>query len=412
LFIADNTSRVIFEVRKMKEIDNIANDMSYRFKQPQEHKLQKNNPLEAYRNEILDSVAITNSGQLGMKVVFHSISMQVSSSFNEIKPLSNEEIEERNDSLFDFEKVAENVLNFISGRIHAAKENGKSDDELNEMFSQARSGVALGFEQAIGELDELAVLDDELSAGIEKSRVLIFQGIDDLEESYFPKDEGTGVLANSVNVNQELYAQSSRTSDLTVTTADGDKVNISFSDFQESSQSEKYYSGDNKESFQYSTSNYRETSFSYSIEGDIDKDEQKAISSLIKDINHLQKEFFNGDVEKAFEYAQKLGFDSEQISDFSLELYKTQTTRVSQTYTEVADFDEKPAAKADKNLRPLLDFVGQLQELQQRSDKILSKQEDAFTKLFDKVFTAEFMGNEHKLKQHDKMNELVDRFLK
>ena len=77
-----------------------------------------------------------------MKVVQHSISLQFSSSHREIITSEEiEEIEEKNNSLFDFEKVAENVMNFISGRIGLAKESGSSDDELHEMFTHARSGV-------------------------------------------------------------------------------------------------------------------------------------------------------------------------------------------------------------------------------------------------------------------------------
>jgi hypothetical protein len=412
----------------MKPIDNMnINDMSYRFKEPQDLERLKNNPLESYKKELLDSVSLTNHGQLGMKVVFHSVSTQVSSSFNEVKAPTPEEIKETNDSLFDFEKVAENVLSFISGRINFAKEQGSSDEELSEMFSQARSGVTLGFQQALGELEELAILDDELSTGIEKSRVLIFDGIDDLEEKYFPKEAlNSAVIPESnmatsrkdelkgqpLNFSSELYAQSSKSSDISITTRDGDKVTISFSDIQEASQSQRYSNfGDQGTSYESASSSYREMSFSYSIEGDIDEDEQKAISALIKDVNTLQKEFFNGDVNKAFEYAQTLGFDDEQISEFSFDLYKTQTTMVSQAYSEVANFAEDSPAKTDKQLRPLLDFVAQLQDLQTIADKVLSKQEDNFTKLFDKVFTAQFNNNEEMMKHQNKLNDLVEKFL-
>jgi len=413
----------------MKPIDNInVNDMSYRFKEPQDLNRLKNHTLENYRKELLDSVSLTNNGQLGMKVVFHSVSSQISSSFNEVKLPTAEEIQETTDSLFDFEKVAETVLSFISGSIHAAEGEGRSEEELSEMFSQARSGVTLGFQQALGELEDLAVLDDELSEGIEKSRVLIFKGLDDLEANYFPKEilssadtPDTKVASSPVdelnsqqlNHSSDLYAQSSKSSDISITTLDGDKVTISFSDIQEATQSERYSNfGEQGESYQSFSSSYRETSFSYTIEGELDENEHKAISSLIKDINTLQKEFFNGDVEKAFDYAQTLGFDNEQISEFSVDLNKSQTTIVSKAYSEIESFDENDSMKKDVQLRPLLDFVSQLQDLQTVADKLLSKQEDNFTKLFDKVFTAEFNNNEAILEQHDKLSDYLGKFLK
>jgi hypothetical protein len=407
----------------MNKIDNIAETKiphrNHGSKSPEQSRA---NPLEAYRQEILDSVALTGNGQLGMKVVQHSISLQFSSSHREIITSEEiEEIEEKNKSLFDFEKVAENVLNFIGGRIRLAKEEGSSAEELGEMFSQARSGVTQGFEQALGELEELAVLDDELTDGIEKSRGLIFQGIDDLEQSYFPNESTLAKPVDEIingsnaiqSMSSELYAASSRTSDLQITTLDGDKVSISFSDIQQATQNERYISsseqGERRES---SSSTYRSSNFSYTIEGDLSDDEQEAIAALIKDVNTLQKDFFNGDIEKAFNHAVNLGFDSDQISEFSMELYQSKTTRVSQTYNEVASSDKKESPSQDKELRPLLDFVKQLQLLQNKTDELLTNQEDQFKNIFNKVFSAEFSHLEKFNENMNKLNNVTKHFIK
>ena len=42
------------------------------------------------------------------------------------------------ETLFDFQSVADNVLQFITGRLGAARADGKSDDDLTEMMEQAR----------------------------------------------------------------------------------------------------------------------------------------------------------------------------------------------------------------------------------------------------------------------------------
>jgi hypothetical protein len=407
----------------MNKIDNIAETkIPQRNHVPKSQEQSRANPLEAYRQEILDSVALTGNSQLGMKVVQHSISLQFSSSHREIITSEEiEEIEEKNDSLFDFEKVAENVMNFISGRIGLAKESGSSEDELHEMFTQARSGVALGFEQALGELEELSVLDDELTDGIEKSRTLIAKGIDDLEQTYFPtedtlldKNEEISNENNPVSsISSELYAASLKTSDLMITTLEGDKVSISFNDKQQTMQSEKYLNnGEQGEKFESSYSSYRASNFNYTVEGDISDEEQKAIAALIKDVNTLQKDFFNGDIEKAFNHAVNLGFDSNQISEFSMELYQSKTTRVSQTYNQVASSDQKESPSQDKELRPLLDFVKQLQLLQSQADELLIKQEKQFSKIFDKVFSAEFSHLEKFNENMQKLNNVTKHFIK
>lgn len=419
--MADNITHLFSEIIVMNKIDNIAETkVPHKNQVHKSHEQHRSNPLEAYRQEILDSVALTGNGKLAMKVVQHSISFQFSSNSREIITADEiEEIEEKNKSLFDFEKVAENVLNFIGGRIHLAKEEGSTDEELGNMFTQARSGVTAGFEQALGELEELAVLDDELTDGIEKSRGLIFQGIDDLEQSYFPKEDS---LVESVDetlngssavssMSKELYAASSRTSDLQITTLDGDKVSISFRDIQQALQNEKYTNNEG-ESFESSYASYRASSFSYTIEGDISDEEQEAIAALIKDVNTLQKDFFNGDIEKAFNHAVNLGFDSNQISEFSMELYQSKTTRVSQTYNEVASSDQKESPSQDKELRPLLDFVKQLQLLQNQADDILTKQDNQFSKLFEKVFSAEFSHLEKFNENMEKLNNVTRHFIK
>ncbi|MDO6445212.1 DUF5610 domain-containing protein [Colwellia sp. 1_MG-2023] len=406
----------------MNKVDNVVESkIPHRNHVHKSHEQQRSNPLEAYRQEILDNVALTGNGKLAMKVVQHSISLQFSSNSRQVITDEDvEEIEEKNKSLFDFTKVAENVLNFIGGRIRLAKEEGSSDEELGNMFAQARSGVTQGFEQAMGELEELAVLDDELTDGIDKSRDLIFQGIDDLEQSYFPGENTTtesddNALNNKNSVSSmttELYAASSRTSDIMITTLDGDKVSISFSDIQQVAQNEKYLR-DNEQGEMFASSNsaYRASNFSYTIEGDISEDEQKAIAELIKDVNALQKDFFKGDIEKAFNHAVNLGFDTSQISEFSMELYQSKTTRVTQTYNEVANSEPGESPSQDKALRPLLDFVKQLQLLQHQSDSLLEKQDKQFANLFKQIFSAENSGRDDFFENMKKLDNVTKHFI-
>lgn len=52
------------------------------------------------------------------------------------------------ETLFDFQSVADNVLQFVTGRIGAARADGKSDDDLTKMMEQARKGVDKGFGDA------------------------------------------------------------------------------------------------------------------------------------------------------------------------------------------------------------------------------------------------------------------------
>ena len=64
------------------------------------------------------------------------------------------------ETLFDFQSVADNVLQFVTGRIGAARADGKSDDDLTKMMEQARKGVDKGFGDARKQLGDWADNED------------------------------------------------------------------------------------------------------------------------------------------------------------------------------------------------------------------------------------------------------------
>jgi hypothetical protein len=358
----------------------------------------------------LNSMKLNHNAAISMKLVFQSVSSNFlsSTSSSNDSPLSRlasamEAPEKAASDIFDFEKVAEEVMSFISTSMMAAKDRGATEEELQEMLKQGRAGANLGLDQAIGELDDMAMLDDELTVGIEKSRDLINEGIDELTKKLFPNDNqvsspnGSIVdspTANSTRVENESYSSNTKSSDLTITTTDGDIVSISFSDIQEYASSSNYNinekDGSTNEDYNTSYAAYREVNFSYSVEGDLDDEERSAIETLIKEVNSLQKDFFSGDVEKAYEKALELGFDNQQISGFSMDLQQTQKSYVSQTYTEVASFDENLIPKANKELKPLIDFVEQFKALQEKTDQIFSKDDDTLGQLLTAVLKAEY----------------------
>jgi hypothetical protein len=286
------------------------------------------------------------------------------------------------------------------------------------MFEQGRAGANLGIDQAKGDLKDLAMLDDDLNQGIEKSRTLINKGIDDLYEQMFPpankSNEKIAELTPSIRstaIDSELYTSNSKGSELSITTTDGDVVSISFSELQEYASKEAYQYQESSQggstNYSSTSSQYHEINFSYSVEGELDNDEKAAIEALIKDVNSLQKDFFNGDVNKAFEKAVELGFDNKQITSFSMDLQQTKTSYVSQAYTTVAELDDKLAPSVGKDLRPLIDFLDQFNQLQEQADKILSKNDDAFGQLLDAVFKAEFGDDKVAKEKFDKVIDTV-----
>lgn len=258
---------------------------------------------------------------------------------------------------FDFEEVAKNVLEFVGKTIMGAKDGGASDEELDKLFAQAREGVEMGFEQARQELGDLDLLNDDVEEGMNKSYGLIQNGIDELEDNVLGKND---VAANqSINnvVARELGMQETEKGNISIKTLDGDDINISFGSqttlAQSQSTSENGYSSQ--------TSYSRSQSFSIEVNGDLDDDELKAINSLVEDISSLADEFFNGDVQKAFEQASELGFDANQIAQYSLDFTQVKQVAVREHYS--AQQPTSPIATLSPYVKSLDDVINSAESL-------------------------------------------------
>ena len=374
------------------------------------------NPEQSQGNKSPETVSLNEKSVIALKMVHQSISAKFTSvqSFNGEVPSTENDLS----NVFDFEAVAKNVMSFVNSSLNAAKLRGASEGELEDMLGQARQGANNGIDEAIEELSALNVLDEELSEGIEKARDLINAGIDKTQEHLL--DDSSAVSANSpsfashsLEYSSENYASQSNSSDLSITTADGDVVTISFSALQEKQASENFnYSADqdsSEMSYQRSASSYSEMNFSFSVQGDLDKDELQAIQSLIKDISKIEKDFFAGNIDKAFNKAVELGYDEEQLSSFNLELRQTQTSYVSQAYSEVAKYNADENEELNTVVRPVLDFIGDFKELRDNANKILDQNSnvegDQFNKLLESVLNYEFDHNKQLLSQFSKFIE-------
>lgn len=252
-------------------------------------------------------------------------------------------------SLFDFEEVAKNVLSFVEKALHKAKNNGADDDKLAAMMGKARQGVEDGFAQARQELQDMGQMNDELEQGIGKSYDAIQNGLAKLEQSLFGETEPVGgMMAGMVAGASEVSYSLDRSSSLSITTNDGDKVTINFAEamgYQRSESAAMYAAQDGEgngvagASYQMRESSYHAVGFSFSVEGELDEDEKAAIADLVKDVSKLADEFFNGDLDKAFAQASELGYDESELQGFALNMSRVETVSVAAAYQQVAQFE-------------------------------------------------------------------------
>lgn len=258
------------------------------------------------------------------------------------------------ETLFDFQSVADNVLQFITGRLGAARADGKSDDDLTEMMEQARKGVDMGFGAAREQLGDWATENEDIKTGIDQSYKLIQDGLEEFEKEFFGKVSTTEMGAAEMASRQQGY--------LEIQTKDGDKVVLRFNDNWQV-KSENSESGS-----QFSLKSSQ--SFSFSLEGDLSSDKMDSIGKLIKGIDDLAGNFFSGNFEDLLKKAGELKLDDSQLASYSLKL--KQSVKLSQTY--------QGASSLQDLLKPLADYLPKLNQVQQQADTLLPEsQQQALT---------------------------------
>lgn len=283
-------------------------------------------------------------------------------------------------SLFDFEKVAENVLRFVGGVITNAANKGADEEKLTSLFEQARSGVSKGI--ALAEKDLAGFLNDEIEEGIRKSANSIELGIQNLESRLF----GTQIAESLY-----LARASQESGELNIRTKDGDEVNIRFSDFeayQRSVQESEELGESRSESIFVS-----ENKLSFSVKGELDEQELESIGQLVKDAGALTQDFFDGDVEAAFNQALDLGFDKQELVGFALQLTRQQQVEVVNAYETVSLYNE------DSKQRPV-NAASVAEPVSDYLDKLLNVLEQSSQKLPD--------GNEYENLVNGLVNEVQD----
>ncbi len=305
------------------------------------------------------TLSMHSSVFIGAKVLNASFNQTVQIEQSQLRlPAVQEESEKpKQKGLFDFEEIAKNVLNFVGGVVKNAKVSGADEDKLNSLFEQAEQGVLKGIEMARKDL--AGFMNEEIDQGINKSYQLIDQGLNDLRNSVFGREPQEGTSAVSM-----LDARS-RDGELSIRTKEGDLVNINFSDAsQVMFQSQANEQGERQTSMAFGSTQR----FSFSVEGDLNEDELASINELVKNTANLAEDFFDGDIDKAFEQALSLGFDEETLTGFALQLSQTQTTQVARTYESVANMDEQNSGdNAANRIRPIADYLDKMLEVAEQA---------------------------------------------
>jgi hypothetical protein len=258
------------------------------------------------------------------------------------------------------DQVAENILGFVERRLTAEFEAGASKEKLADLMAQARSGVKRGFGEATEQIKALGMMSDTLEEDIGKSFKLVNDGLDALAKRFLDDSDSVAVAApvapvrldERAAVATEEKTRVSRSADsapanhiyqagyskqvgfdeslnLNVRTRDGDIVTIALRETGYSTESMQYAKGANGEASSHEMGIYFSGEYSYQLEGDLDEGELAALNELFDQVNEIAGLFYDGYFNEAFSYAMDMGFDSNELASFSLNMTQTQMTQVS-----------------------------------------------------------------------------------
>ena len=253
----------------------------------------------------------------------------------------------RNLNAEDFtpESVAKGILNFVQSAISRAEARGQSTGDL---MKQARAGIESGFDQAKNILTSLNALSGQIAEGVQKTYDLIQNGLELMENG------------GAVNQQAELTQASKQTQsqtrsfELNIKTQDGDDVKISVSQSQSHQQFEASQAKDGENaSFSQFQSNSSDR-FEFTVSGNLDKAEISAIEEMLAEVKAVSENFFEGNVNAAFEAGLSLGFNTKEIANFALELNESQTQTASRAYREVSSFGSQNNRVSPSQLENLL----------------------------------------------------------
>jgi len=275
------------------------------------------------------------------------------------------------------EAVSKQILNFVRNAIDRAESRGVSRQAL---FDQASEGIKTGFKQAENILNSLNALSGKIAEGVQQTFELIQTGLGEIAREINPNAvaERSSVSTHSFSSSQEFS--------LNIVTRDGDQVNLTL----QRDQSSNSYQASIENRSGSASANGKSYSiiegFSLSVNGELDAQEIAAIESLLKDVKSVSDDFFNGNVGAAFDAGLKLGFNTQELSAFSLELNQNQSESVSQAYREISEYGVGHSpTHLDNLLAPIQDFIHSIEKpiADANSSQLFGKGNDAAENLFN-----------------------------
>lgn len=306
----------------------------------------------------------------------------------------------------------------VLAHIREALRAAPDDAARSELLLQAREGIAQGIAQARQQLAEDGRLDERTARRIDAIEHHLNRSLDRLARHFGVGQESSTVeqpgapaqvvtagdrSGSSVGrVNFASAQVSQRHATVQIETREGDIVTLDFNRSSGSAQVISALSGEDGVHASAAAVRYVDSSLSYSVQGDINEEEQAAIDNLVKQASTVAQRFFGGQLDEAFDQAANLSLDATSLSSFSMNLEQTSVRVALGSYRSVAALQgpaghDTAAQVSGSGLGDAASAVGELRHLLEstHASPVIAQPQSALQQLLEGIAQAKgFDGDE------------------
>ena len=228
----------------------------------------------------------------------------------------------------------------------------------------------------------------------------------------------------------ESAYQYSETMSLQLTTKEGDKVTVDFRQLYAEYQSQRQMQAQEEgpQGVRYFESREEmevtafEEQFAFSVNGDLNEDELKAVFDVFEQVDELANSFFDGNIEKALEKAMSLEIDYGQLQSMQLNLTQTESVATRYQQSALSEYEnvkeqteggegEESAEAYGVSMTDLPPYLEKWQAAIEKLDLYFEESKPVMDELTADVAAQRFPGQDTRLSWFDRVQEFHARLI-
>lgn len=183
---------------------------------------------------------------------------------------------------------------------------------------------------------------------------------------------------------QGFSTQVNQAAQIEIVTKEGDVIKIRLTQSATNSQGLVNIEQGGISATAFQSNSESRSDFSVAVEGNLNEDEQKSLKKLLKQMDRVGHDFFNGNTQAAFSHVQQIGLDTKQIASFSMSLSMEKSVQAVAAYQQVGFPDRQIEPE---KIKQAADFFSHARDLLKSAQAALEPFENPLS-TFNALFNA------------------------